>query len=156
VVPINPQATWPTKLWDNNKCAQVGDWLIQQGFSVVFTGGGGDRKVVDEIIAQMHYPAVNLAGDTTLKTLAALYGKAPLVISTDTGPMHIASAVGTPVVAIFGSTAPWRTGPFGEKHQVVRLDLPCSPCLKKQCDSRRCTTELGVDLVIKAAGRVLG
>ncbi|MBI5556542.1 MAG: lipopolysaccharide heptosyltransferase I [Deltaproteobacteria bacterium] len=156
VVPINPQATWPTKLWNNKKFAQVGDWLCRRGFGVVFTGGKDDRKAVDEIIAHMQYPAVNLAGDTTLKTLAALYSKAPMVISTDTGPMHIGAAVGTPVVAIFGSTAPWRTGPYGEKHQVVRLDLSCGPCLKKQCDSRRCMVELSPELVINAASRVLG
>ncbi|MBI4793961.1 MAG: glycosyltransferase family 9 protein, partial [Deltaproteobacteria bacterium] len=80
---------------------------------------------------------------------------APLVASTDTGPMHIAAAVGTPVVAVFGSTAPWRTGPYGEGHQVVRLDLLCSPCLKRECAHRRCMTELGVELVISAARRLL-
>jgi heptosyltransferase I len=155
VVPINPQATWPTKLWDNGKFAQVGDWLAGQGLSVVFTGGSGDRPAIDDIIGRMRQPAVSLAGDTTLKTLAALYQQAPLVISTDTGPMHIAAAVGTPVVAIFGATAPWRTGPYGERHQVVRLDPPCSPCLKRECGHRRCMTELGADLVISAASRLL-
>ena len=155
VAPINPVATWPTKLWDNGKFAQVADWLAGQGLSVVFTGGRGDRPVIDDIMARMHQPAVSLAGDTTLKTLAALYQQAPLVVSTDTGPMHIAAAVGTPVVAVFGSTAPWRTGPYGEGHQVVRLDLLCSPCLKRECAHRRCMTELGAELVISAARRLL-
>jgi heptosyltransferase-1 len=150
VVPINPQATWPTKLWDNAGFAQVADWIIGQGMQVVFTGGKGDRQAIDEIIARMQHPAVSLAGDTTLKTLAALYRRAPLVISTDTGPMHIAAAVGTPVVAIFGSTAPWRTGPYGERHQIVRLSLPCSPCLKRECDHRRCMNDLAPEQVISA------
>jgi heptosyltransferase-1 len=155
VVPINPQATWPTKLWDNAGFAQVADWIIGQGLQVVFTGGKGDRQVIDEIIARMQHPAVSLAGDTTLKTLAALYRRAPLVISTDTGPMHIAAAVGTPVVAVFGSTAPWRTGPYGERHQIVRLDLPCSPCLKRECDHRRCMNDLAPEQVISAVKRLL-
>ncbi|MEW6288392.1 MAG: lipopolysaccharide heptosyltransferase I [Thermodesulfobacteriota bacterium] len=155
VVPINPVATWPTKLWDNAGFAQVADWVAGQGRQVVFTGGKGDRPVIDAIIARMHQPAVNLAGETTLKTLAALYRSARLVISTDTGPMHLAAAVGTPVVAVFGSTAPWRTGPYGEGHQVVRLDLPCSPCLKRECDHRRCMNDLAPELVINALQRLL-
>jgi len=155
VVPINPVATWPTKLWDNAGFAQVADWIIGQGLPVVFTGGKGDRPVIDDIILRMRQPAVSLAGDTTLKTLAALYRMAPLVISTDTGPMHLAAAVGTPVVAVFGSTAPWRTGPYGKRHQVVRLDLPCSPCLKRECDHRRCMNDLAPELVISAVKRLL-
>jgi lipopolysaccharide heptosyltransferase I len=155
VVPINPVATWPTKLWDNAGFAQVADWVAGQGRQVVFTGGKGDRPVIDAIIARMHQPAVSLAGETTLKTLAALYRSARLVISTDTGPMHLAAAVGTPVVAVFGSTAPWRTGPYGEGHQVVRLDLPCSPCLKRECDHRRCMNDLAPELVINALQRLL-
>jgi lipopolysaccharide heptosyltransferase I len=155
VAAINPVATWPTKLWDNAGFAQVADWLAGQGLSVVFTGGRGDRPVIDAIMARMREPAVSLAGDTTLKTLAALYRQAALVVSTDTGPMHIAAAVGAPVVAIFGSTAPWRTGPYGEKHQIVRLDLPCSPCLKKECSHYSCMKKLGADLVIAAVQRLL-
>jgi len=156
VVPINPVATWPTKLWDNAGFALVADWIIGQGMPVVFTGGKGDKEVIDDIITRMQQPAVSLAGETTLKTLAALYRRAPLVISTDTGPMHLAAAVGTPVVAVFGSTAPWRTGPYGERHQVVRLDLPCSPCLKRECDHRRCMNDLPPAQVISAVKNLLG
>ncbi|MEW6520385.1 MAG: lipopolysaccharide heptosyltransferase II [Thermodesulfobacteriota bacterium] len=155
VIPINPVATWPTKLWDNAGFAQVADWLICQGRQVVFTGGRGDRPVIEAIMARMQQPAVSLAGETSLKTLAALYRLAPLVISTDTGPMHLAAAVGTPVVAVFGSTAPWRTGPYGARHQVVRLELPCSPCLKRECDHRRCMNELAPEQVISAVKRLL-
>jgi len=155
IIPINPVATWPTKLWDNAGFARVADWVTGQGRRVVFTGGKGDRQVIDDIIGRMEHPAVNLAGETTLKTLAALYRLAPLVISTDTGPMHLAAAVGTPVVAVFGSTAPWRTGPYGERHQVVRLDLPCSPCLKRECDHRRCMNELVPEQVISAVEDLL-
>ena len=81
----------------------------------------------------MKEKAVNIAGKTTLKTLAALYEQTMFVISTDTGPMHLCAAIGTPVVALFGPTAPWRTGPFGSSHEVIRLGLECSPCYKREC-----------------------
>jgi ADP-heptose:LPS heptosyltransferase len=59
-------------------------------------------------------------------------------VTTDTGPMHLAAAVDTRVVALFGPTAPWRTGPFGDGHQVIRTAPACSPCFKRQCDEHRC------------------
>jgi len=155
VIPINPVATWPTKLWNNGGFAQVADWLVNQGYHVVFTGGKGDKQIIDAIISLMKNPAASLAGETSLKTLAALYKRAPLVISTDTGPMHLAAAMGTPVVAVFGATAPWRTGPYGDRHRVVRLDLPCSPCLKRECDAPVCMRDLASDRVINAAKELL-
>lgn len=154
-IPINPIATWPTKLWDNQKFAALADWLVAQGYQVAFTGGPNDNNAIADIMAGMKQPAVNLAGKTRLSTLAALYQQVPFVISTDTGPMHIAAAVGTPVVAIFGSTAPWRTGPYGPQHHIVRLDMDCGPCLKKECASRKCMLELTTDMVIGAVKEVV-
>lgn len=145
---INPQATWPTKLWFSERFAELADRLSAQGWAVVFTGSPGDREEIARIIAAMGAPAANLAGMTTLLELAALYEMAAVVVSTDTGPMHIAAATGTPVVAIFGSTAPWRTGPWGGQHRVVRLELPCSPCLKKHCPTEReCMRGISVAMV---------
>lgn len=155
VAPINPRTTWPTKLWDDGKFAHVGDWLAEQGLSVLFTGAPSDRRAVEAICRRMRQPSVNLAGETSLQTLAALYARAPLVVSTDSGPMHIAAAVNTPVIAVFGSTAPWRTGPYGAAHRIVRLDLTCSPCLKRTCPSHRCMVELPAQSVIDAARSVL-
>lgn len=152
---INPQATWPTKLWFPERFAELADRLAAQGWAVVFTGSPADREEIVRIIAAMHAPAANLAGATSLLELAALYGMAKLVVSTDTGPMHIAAATGTPVVAIFGATAPWRTGPWGQQHRVVRVELPCSPCLKKYCPAEReCMREICVAMVEAAVGEV--
>jgi ADP-heptose:LPS heptosyltransferase len=103
----------------------------------------------------MDTQATNLAGETTLITLAALYEKADFTISTDTGPMHIAAALGTPTVALFGSTAPWRTGPFGSVHQVIRVDLECNPCFKRQCETIKCMEQISVAQVL-AGVRELG
>ena len=74
---------------------------------------------------------INLTGRTSLKVLAEVFRNADLVVCPDTGPMHLAAAVGTPVVALFGPTAPWRTGPFGEGHVVLRTGADCSPCFRK-------------------------
>jgi len=90
-----------------------------------------------------------------LKDLAALYGKASLLVTTDSGPMHIAAAVGTPVVALFGPTDPVRTGPYGEKHIVIRKDLACSPCFKKDCPTRQCLEEVEVEDVFAAVKHIL-
>ena len=69
--------------------------------------------------------------------------------------MHLAAALGTPVAALFGPTAPWRTGPFGEGHQVVRLGLSCSPCFKRQCPDPRCLTDLSPEMVEAACEKIL-
>ncbi|MFC1885521.1 glycosyltransferase family 9 protein [Thermodesulfobacteriota bacterium] len=147
---INPVAKWETKNWSNHKFAQLADKLKQQlHIAPVFTGSPGDRRVIEDIIGRMENNAVNLAGRTTLKTLAALYERAEFVVSTDTGPAHIAAAVGARVVAIFGPTAPWRTGPYGPHHQIIRADLTCSPCFKRECHTKACMMQIGVADVLK-------
>jgi heptosyltransferase-1 len=149
LVAINPVAKWATKLWSNAKFAELADRLIEEHDAlVVFTGSHSDREVVDRIGSRMRHKAANLAGETNLKTLAALYEGTRVVVATDTGPMHLAAAVGTPVVALFGPTAPWRTGPFGSGHQVIRVGLDCSPCFKRQCPTIECMEEISVEQVL--------
>lgn len=157
IVCINPQATWETKLWDNGKFADLTDRIQEQyGARIVFTGGPGDRPVIDGIISMAKKACVNLAGLTTLKTLAALYEQAGVLVTTDTGPMHLGAAVGTRVVAIFGSTAPWRTGPYGSDHLVVRSALGCSPCFKRECEHKTCMHDITVDQVMSAVQTQMG
>lgn len=146
---INPVAKWETKLWSNSKFAELADRLIAQyRADVVFTGSRDDFGTIEDIISMMKEDAWNLAGETTLLTLAALYEKTDFLISTDTGPMHIAVAMGTPVAALFGPTAPWRTGPFGPEHQVIRVGMECSPCFSRKCDEIRCMKEISVEQVL--------
>lgn len=157
LVAVNPVAQWETKLWPNRRFAALADRLARDyGAHIVFTGGPGDRAIVGEILSGMTTPAVDLSGRTTLRTLAALYERARLVISTDTGPMHLAAAVSTPVTAVFGPTAPWRTGPFGPGHSVVRLGPACSPCFKRICPrgDHLCMEALGVEAVLKGVERL--
>ena len=156
LVGINPVAKWDTKLWANSKFAELADRLVKQyDASVVFTGSQPDRSTIQDIVSRMETQATNLAGETTLITLAALYEKADFIISTDTGPMHIAAALGTPTVALFGPTAPWRTGPFGSGHQVIRVELECNPCFKRQCETIDCMEQISVAQVL-AGVRKLG
>ena len=149
LVAINPVAKWATKLWSNAKFAELADRLIDEhNARIVFTGSQSDCEIIARIGSLMKTEICNLAGETSLKTLAALYERSDVVIVTDTGPMHLAAAVGTPVVALFGSTAPWRTGPFGNGHQVIRVGLECSPCFKRQCPSIECMEKISVERVL--------
>jgi 3-deoxy-D-manno-octulosonic-acid transferase/heptosyltransferase-1 len=154
-VAVNPVAFWETKLWEDEKFAALCDRIRSElGVGVVLTGG--ERGPLDRIQSQMKTAAVNLGGRTSLRELACLYGQAQLVISTDSGPMHLAAAVGTPVVALFGPTDPARTGPYGPGHRVIRHALTCAPCLRKQCATVRCMREIGVDEVFDAVREELG
>jgi heptosyltransferase-1 len=153
---LHPGARWPTKLWPGAHWARLAEWLAREkGFQVIFTGSPGDRGLVEEIMAQADMPLLNLAGRTSLAELAALLQKARIAVTTDTGPMHLAAALGTPVVALFGPTAPWRTGPFGQGHEVVRLGLSCSPCFQRQCPEPGCLTELPVSSAQEAVEKIL-
>ncbi len=156
LVILHPGARWPSKLWPSAHWARLADWLAgEKGFQVVITGSPGDRELAGKIVALTDTPLLNLSGRTSLADLAALLKEARLAVTTDTGPMHLAAALGTPVAALFGPTAPWRTGPFGEGHEVVRLTLPCSPCFQRQCPEPRCLTELTPELAREAVEKIL-
>jgi 3-deoxy-D-manno-octulosonic-acid transferase/heptosyltransferase-1 len=157
LIAINPVAKWETKLWPKKQFAELADMLIgQYDMKIVFTGGIKDYSIIQAITSSMKGRAINFAGKTTLTELAALYEKAALVVSTDTGPMHLAAAVGTPVVALFGPTAPWRTGPYGTGHQIITAELECSPCFKRRCETTDCMYQISVDQVLKGVQKVLG
>jgi 3-deoxy-D-manno-octulosonic-acid transferase/heptosyltransferase-1 len=156
LIAVNCVAQWPSKLWPVASFARLGDRLVDRfDARLVFTGAASDGPTVRSVLARMRRPAGDLTGKTTLKTLAALYERVRLLVSTDTGPMHLGAAVGTPVVALFGPTAPWRTGPYGERHRVLRPPLPCSPCFRRRCPSLDCMRGISVEAVFDAVGRVL-
>ncbi|MDD5475164.1 MAG: glycosyltransferase family 9 protein [Syntrophales bacterium] len=137
-VAVSPAALWETKLWDNESFAGLCDRISKElAVPVVFTGAGDDN-LIGLISQYMTQDAVDLSGRTSLRELACLYEKAALLVTTDSGPMHIAAAVGTPTVALFGPTSPSRTGPFGDGHTVVRSDISCSPCYLKRCSTMEC------------------
>ncbi len=154
-IAIHPMPRWPTKQWYPERFAAVADSLRQCGLQVVFTGSKDDRPSVDEIFSSLQGPAARLDGKLDLKALSAIFQRATVVLSTDTGPMHIAAAVDTPVVAVFGPTAPNRTGPYGSGHKVVRAGVECSPCFSRRCPSSAeenmaCMKGIEVDEVVRA------
>jgi heptosyltransferase-1 len=153
-VVVSPQALWETKLWSNQKFAQLSERIIQElNMSVVFTGG--EEKSTEGIQSFMTLPFADLAGRTTLKDLACLFREASLLVATDSGPMHLAAAMETPVVALFGPTDPLRTGPYGKDHKVIRMELPCSPCFLKTCETRQCMQGITVEDVFQAVRKKL-
>jgi heptosyltransferase-1 len=158
-VAINPVAKWPTKLWAVERFRELAERLLEKCFQVVFTGSKEDRPLIDEMASTLGSSVIRLDGRTTLKVLAAVYRSASVVVSTDTGPMHLAAAVGTPVVALFGPTAPWRTGPYGEGHVVLRAGVSCSPCFSKCCNTTElepmvCMNRITVEQVVEAVARL--
>ncbi|MBW1917408.1 MAG: lipopolysaccharide heptosyltransferase II [Deltaproteobacteria bacterium] len=156
LIVLHPGARWPSKCWPAARFAALADRLVtEQQARVVFTGGVGDRPLIARIKARMQTAALDLSGRTSLLELARLFQQAELAVTTDTGPMHLAAAVGTAVVALFGPTAPWRTGPFGDGHQIVRLYLPCSPCFRRRCPHPECMTGIGVEAVWAAVQQML-
>jgi heptosyltransferase-1 len=152
---LHPGARWASKLWPAASWARLAVWLRDQGFQVVLTGSRADQCLVTEIVEKTQLPVINLAGRTSLAELAAILRRARLAVTPDTGTMHLAAALATPVVALFGPTAPWRTGPFGAGHQVLRLELACSPCFKRHCLAPQCLNDLTPAIVEAACEKIL-
>ena len=152
IAAINPMAKWDTKLWEPDRFSRLADRILEElGMRVLFTGSKHDQPIIQEICSGMRNEgAVNLAGQIGLKELASLYTRCDVLITTDTGPMHIAAAMNCPVIALFGPTAPWRTGPYGNGHKVIREDLGCSPCFKKTCSHKTCMKGITVGRVFYA------
>ena len=147
IVAINPCARWKTKMWPAERFSELAKRLIHHGVMPIFLGGAQDRILIDRILDGLD-GAINLAGLLSLKQLTHLYSRSDVVVTVDTGPMHIAVMAGAKVVAIFGPTDPRRTGPYGAGHDIIRLNLPCSPCFKRECDKMDCIKGVGVDKVM--------
>lgn len=157
LVLLHPVAKWESKLWPVEHWASLAGALAADGAQVALSGAPADRPVTEAIARRAGEGAVawDLAGRTNLKELTALLCLADAVASTDTGVMHLAAALGRPVVSLFGPTAPWRTGPHGQEASALRLGLECSPCFRRTCPAPRCLDELGPDRVLEALWRRL-
>jgi lipopolysaccharide heptosyltransferase II len=151
----------PYKSWDAEGFREVASRLAHEyGARLVVVGADADRDLGDEITGPVVTgKARNLAGQTTPSQLAALLTRCDLLIGIDSGPMHVAAAVGRPVVALFGPTDPRQTGPLGEGHEVIFHRQPCwGPCINPvtpSCTERACMMSITPDEVLAAAGRIL-
>jgi lipopolysaccharide heptosyltransferase I len=141
---IVPGARWKTKRWPPENFGEIASLLPLKS---VIVGGKADRDIADEIVSLSKGKAISLAGKTTLKELVEVMRGAGFVISNDSGPMHIAAALGIPVFAIFGPTDAVRTGPYGKRHRIIRENISCAPCFKKQCEDMKCMKNLSVEKV---------
>jgi lipopolysaccharide heptosyltransferase I len=133
-IAMNIGARWPTKRWPLASFAAVVDQLHETHRDpVVMIGGADERAYTNKLRALTDRPFIDLSGDIPLGYLPALLSKATAMITNDSGPMHIAAALGVPVIAIFGPTSAARTGPYGDGHQVLSSRIPCSPCFSRIC-----------------------
>jgi len=149
-VGINPTGRWASKRWPAEKFRELAGRLAGlNNIVIAFIGGAEEKETVDAACPAGHRNVVNLAGATSLGQLSALLKKMDILITNDTGPMHIAAALGTKVVAVFGPTNPVRTGPYGKDHTVLQADLDCSPCYRKECSSMACMEMIKVDDLFK-------
>jgi heptosyltransferase-2 len=138
LIAVNPGASSLMKCWPTHKFSILIDRLQRElNAGVVVVGGPGERHLYDTIAKGMEQPPLNLVGETSLLTLGALLKRCVTLVSGDTGPLHLATAVGTRVVGLFGAIDPDRTGPIGTGHVVVRHpEVPCVPCMAKKCINR--------------------
>ncbi len=153
---LAPMTTWPQKHWLPERWAVVADRLrAEHGLTSLFLGGPGDRENVAAICGQMAGPAVNLCGRTTLKEAGALLSGAAVVAAVDTGLLHIAAAVGAPLVGVCGASY-WPGFQDYDDFRLVRVTFPCSPCLHHPiCRNTDCMQALAPDRVLAACRELL-
>ena len=165
VVHVHPISRWLFKCWKDEYMAEIIGWLIDKGVKVVVTSAPDEKEITKArgILSLIPNPQslipnlIDLSGKTTIKELAAISEASDLFIGVDSAPMHIAAAVGTPVIAHFGPTGKeWI--PYGEGNTVVSKDMPCKPCKKGMCEGiglRDCMTAINPDDVKEAVSKIL-
>ncbi len=152
----NPKETNPTRRWPTSHYARTADLMMEQHKAhVLFLGTVDDGEIIAEVLAQMNNPAINLAGETNLKQLAAVIGKSTLFLGNDSAAMHIAAAVGTPTFSFFGPTDPKEKAPLGSQHKYFYAKTPCSPCYLNgkfpQCSHLSCMKNIRPEEVVQSA-----
>ena len=162
LIGLNPGSVYGgAKRWLPERFAESADRLVESpalqknhngSVRCVIVGAPGEEDLGETIAGKMRHRPIVLSGKTTLQGLMALIKRCHLLITNDTGPMHIANAFGVPVVAIFGPTDHTTTSPFIEPYSIVRCPVDCSPCLLRECPiDHRCMTHVTVDEVVRAA-----
>ena len=159
IIVLNLGTTWKTKRWDVTNFADLCEQIVclAPGVKVVLTGAPEDQALADAL--PVSSSIVNLVGKTGILQLGALLERCEVCLTCDSGPMHIAAAVGTPTVALFGPTSPRRHRPYGTGHTVIEKPVSCRPCYKQMChrqDARYlCMNEIStVEVVNALAGKL--
>ena len=161
VIAIAPASIWQTKRWLPEYYSELISMLYQNYIQAVLIGGPDDRNLCQQIIQQANTPALNLAGYLSLKGSAALISKLPLLVTNDSAPLHLANAVETDVIAIFGPTVrDFGFYPFRPRDIVLEVPLPCRPCGKhggNKCPQKhfKCMKDIKPELVKDAVMRLI-
>lgn len=159
VAVINPGAAYGSaKRWFPERFAQVGDYLAKEhNLAIVLTGGPGEVEIGQDIAGAMETKPLNFIGKTSVREMMALLASAKLMVTNDSGPMHVAAAFDVPMVAIFGPTDHTTTSPFTRQWRIVREPVDCAPCLLRQCPTdHRCMDRVTAEMVQDAARDLLG
>ena len=157
---LQPGARWLNKRWPVQHFAELVRALAKKFPDARFAvlGGKDDQPLGEKIFQAAPEKILNLCGATTLPEMIEWVRRCDLLVTNDTGPMHVAAALGKPIVALFGPTAPRRTGPYGQLENVLRLNLPCSPCLSSDCSIEKtdeCLRALSPALVLARVEKLL-
>lgn len=154
LVILNPHCRRPANVWPLERFVELARRLLAAGTRVAVTGGAAAGHLGDAMSRRLGDALWRADGCFSVLGSAALLARAALLVTGDTGPMHLAVAVGTPVVALLGATAPVRTGPYASDAVVIHKRLACAPCLAKRCplghDPPACMAAIGVDEVYQA------
>jgi heptosyltransferase-2 len=156
VVLLHPGASYgPSKRWPAERFAELGSLLRDRNkATVLITGSADEKELAASISSIMKNKSINLSGRTSLRMLAALMSQANLFATNDSGPMHMANALRTPVIAVFGPTDPSATGPYQEPAAVIKKDVPCWPCRYRDCPfDHRCMMKISVEEVYETCQR---
>ena len=163
VAAIHPGTGGQAKLWLPQRWAEIADALHERGTRVLLTGGPGEAALVEQIAAQMQQAPATLVGTASVGQLAAVYQHCAVVLGVDSGPLHLATSVGTPTVVVFGPSDLRRYGPWGDetRHHVLRSGLWCSPCNNLECCPRgtapsECMTLISTAQVLRMVQRFEG
>ncbi len=164
-IALHPGSGWPLKNWPPRRWGQLAAELHRHYRAVpLVIGSPGERELIEAVVGASDGRARGLAGRLSLGGLAALQRRARLAIATDSGALHLAAAVGTPVVGLYGPADPVEFGPWCPpgRRRIVRVQLPCSPCrtlVDPPCGATRgpaCVTDITVAAVLAAAADLLG
>jgi lipopolysaccharide heptosyltransferase I len=154
-IALHPAAGWLSRRWPVNRYAELIHKLhdgIKARVIVIggAEGGSQEASLYQELFSLVKVPVINLVQQLNLKQLIALLERVDLFVGNEAGPMHLAAALGKPVVAVIGPTRPELTGPFGPKARVVRKAVACSPCRERNCTDLKCMKAVEVDHVFEA------
>ncbi|MGE5549981.1 MAG: glycosyltransferase family 9 protein [Bacteroidota bacterium] len=166
VVAIHPGGRYfPLKRWPVDRFARLAEILMGRGLGVVVVGGPEDSELASLMDKQMRARAVTVVGKMRIRETAALLARCQLFVGNDSAPLHMAAAVNTPSIGLFGPTSPAQYSPYGTGHVVICKSLPCSPCFRflgglgqylPRCTRPQCMEAIGVDEVASAVLARLG